>query len=131
MEFSFADQNEVAELNERLFAHVFKECLGYEIKLPFRRMLWQEAMDRYGSDKPTPVCHELIDITEHVKTAPEFLRTGKKRGSSVRGINAKGMIDMPRKIDALTEFVKGCGAKGLAYLGINRDGTYKSSLPGL
>lgn len=131
MEFSFADQNEVMDLNERLLAHVFKECLDYEVELPIPRMLYQEAMDRFGSDKPdTRFGMELVDITECVKNCGfgVFANPAQQNGSSVRGINVKGMADMPRKkIDALVEFVKGYGAKGLAYLGLNEDGTYKSS----
>ena len=94
-------------------------------------MLWQEAMDRYGSDKPdTRFGMELVDITETVKNCGfgVFSNPAQTQGSSVRGINAKGMAEMPRKkIDALVEFAKGYGAKGLAYLGINQDGSYKSS----
>ena len=131
MEFSFVDQNEVMDVNERLLAHIFKECLGHEVQLPIPRMLWQEAMDRYGSDKPdTRFGMELVDITETVKNCGfgVFSNPAQTQGSSVRGINAKGMVEMPRKkIDALVEFAKGYGAKGLAYLGINQDGSYKSS----
>lgn len=131
MEFSFAGQDEVIDLNERLLAHVFQECLGYEIPLPIPRMLWQEAMDRFGSDKPdTRFGMELVDVTECVRNCGFGVFSGPSQteGSSVRGINAKNMADLPRKkIDALVEFVKGYGAKGLAYLGLNPDGTYKSS----
>lgn len=131
MELSFAGQDDVMELNERLIAHVFKECMDIDVPLPIKRMTWQEAMDRYGSDKPdTRFAMELTDITECVKNCGfgVFAGPASAQGQSVRGINAKGMAAMPRKqIDALTEFVKGYGAKGLAYLGINEDGTYKSS----
>lgn len=131
MEFSFVDQNEVMDVNERLLAHIFKECLDHEVQLPIPRMLWQEAMDRYGSDKPdTRFGMELVNITETVKNCGfgVFSNPAQTQGSSVRGINAKGMVEMPRKkIDALVEFAKGYGAKGLAYLGINQDGSYKSS----
>ncbi|MBR2696541.1 MAG: aspartate--tRNA ligase [Parasporobacterium sp.] len=131
MEFSFADEDVVIDLNERLLAHIFKECLGHEIELPIPRMIWQEAMDRFGSDKPdTRFGMELVDVTECVKGCGFGVFSGpaNKEGSSVRGICAKGMADMPRKkIDALVDFVKGYGAKGLAYLGVNQDGTYKSS----
>ena len=130
MEFSFADQNIVMETNERLLKHVFKECLDYDIELPLPRMTWQEAMDRFGSDKPdTRFGMELQDITDVVKDCGFGVFTGAiADGGCVRGINAKGQVEMPRKkIDALVEFAKGYGAKGLAYLGINQDGTYKSS----
>ena len=130
MEFSFADQNVVMDVNERLIAHVFKEILGIEVSLPIQRMTWQEAMDRYGSDKPdTRFEMELKDITDTVKNSGfSVFANAAANGGSVRGITAKNMVDMPRKkIDALVEFVKTYGAKGLAYLGINADGTYKSS----
>ncbi len=131
MEFSFANAETVMETNERLIAHVFKEILNIDIELPIQRMTWQEAMDRYGSDKPdTRFGMELTDITECVKNCEFSVFSGpaNKEGSSVRGICAKGMASMPRKkIDALVEYAKGIGAKGLAYLAINEDGTYKSS----
>ncbi|MBE6017393.1 MAG: aspartate--tRNA ligase [Lachnospiraceae bacterium] len=130
MEFSFADQNTVMELNERLIAHVWKDCLGIDVKLPIPRMTWQEAMDRYGSDKPdTRFGMELINISDVVKDCGfSVFKSAIENGGSVRCINAQGQVEMPRKkIDALVEYVKGQGAKGLAYLGLNADGTYKSS----
>ena len=130
MEFSFADQNVVMDVNERLIAHVFKEILDVDVQLPISRMTWQEAMDRYGSDKPdTRFDMELKDITDLVKDCGfAVFKNAAQDGGSVRGITAKGQANMPRKkIDALVEFVKTYGAKGLAYLGINEDGTYKSS----
>lgn len=130
MELSFVDENEVMEVNERLLAKIFKETIGVEISLPIPRMTWQEAMDRFGSDKPdTRFGMELKDVTEVVKGCAFSVFTGAiEAGGSVRGINAKGQGAMPRKkIDALVEFAKGFGAKGLAYLCINEDGGYKSS----
>ena len=130
MEFSFADSDIVMETNERLIAHVFKEILDVEVPLPIKRMTWQEAMDRFGSDKPdTRFGLELTDITDCVRDCGfGVFSQAAAAGGSVRGINAKGQADMPRKkIDALVEYVKTYGAKGLAYLGINADGTYKSS----
>ena len=131
MEFSFANAETVMETNERLIAHVFKEILDVDVELPIPRMTWQEAMERFGSDKPdTRFGMELTDVTGCVKDCAfsVFANAAAAEGSSVRGITAKGMAGMPRKkIDALTDFVKGIGAKGLAYLGINEDGTYKSS----
>ena len=130
MEFSFVEADDVMDLNERLVAHVFKETLGVEVELPLRRMPYQEAMERFGSDKPdTRFGLELKNITEIVKDSEFGVFKGAiENGGSVRGINYKGHADMPRKkIDALVEFAKTYGAKGLAYLGINEDGTYKSS----
>ncbi len=130
MELSFVDVDDVLELNERLLAYVFKEAIGVEIPLPIPRMTWQEAMDRFGSDKPdTRFGMELTDVSEVVKGCGFGVFTGAlENGGSVRGINAKDQGAMPRKkIDKLVEFAKGYGAKGLAYLAVNEDGTYKSS----
>ena len=130
MEFSFADSAEVMETNERLIAHVFKECLGLEIELPLPQMTWQEAMDRYGSDKPdTRFGMELRDVSDIAADCGfGVFKNAVASGGCVRAINAKGQAAMPRKkIDFLVEYAKGYGAKGLAWLGLNEDGTYKSS----
>lgn len=130
MELSFVDVDDVIDVNERLLAKVFKEAIGVEISLPIQRMTWQEAMDRFGSDKPDlRFGMELHNVTEVVKDC-EFVvfKNAIEAGGSVRGINVKGQSGMPRKkIDALVEFAKGYGAKGLAYAAMNEDGTYKSS----
>ena len=130
MELSFVDVDDVIDVNERLLARVFKEILDVDVSLPIPRMTWQEAMDRFGSDKPdTRFGFELKDISDLVKDCGFGVFTGAlANGGSVRGINAKGQGKMPRKkIDALVEFAKTYGAKGLAYLSINEDGSYKSS----
>jgi len=130
MELSFVDEDDVIDVNERLLQKLFQEVLGVELPLPFPRMTWQEAMDRYGSDKPdTRFGMELKDVTETVKGCGFGVFTGAiEAGGSVRGINAKGQGAMPRKkIDALVNFAKEYGAKGLAYLCVNEDGSYKSS----
>lgn len=130
MELSFVDVDDVIDVNERLLAYLFKEILGVEVALPIQRMTWQEAMDRFGSDKPDlRFGMELKDITELVRNCGFGVFTGAiENGGTVRGINAEGMGDMPRKkIDALVDFAKGYGAKGLAYMVINGDGTVKSS----
>ena len=130
MELSFVDIDDVIDVNERLLQKLFKEILDVDIKLPIQRMTWKEAMERFGSDKPdTRFGMELKDISDIVKDCGFGVFAGAvENGGSVRGINAKGQGSMPRKkIDALVEFAKGYGAKGLAYLVINDDGTYKSS----
>lgn len=130
MELSFVDVDDVIDVNERLLAKLFKEILDLDIQLPIQRMTWQEAMDRFGSDKPDlRFGMELKDVSEVVKGCGFGVFTGAlENGGSVRGINAKGQGGMPRKkIDALVKFAKDFGAKGLAYLAINEDGTYKSS----
>ena len=130
MELSFVDVDDVIDVNERLLAKLFKEVLGIEVSLPIPRMTWQEAMDRYGSDKPdVRFGMELHDVTEVVKDC-EFVvfKDAIENGGTVRGINAKGQGAMPRKkIDKLVSFAKDYGAKGLAYIAIQEDGEVKSS----
>ncbi|MCI8780115.1 MAG: aspartate--tRNA ligase [Lachnospiraceae bacterium] len=130
MELSFVDEEDVMDVNERLLQKIFKEVLDVEISLPIQRMTWQEAMDRFGSDKPDlRFGMELCDVSEIVKGCGFGVFTSAlENGGSVRGINAKGQGNMPRKkIDAFVKFAKEYGAKGLAYLAVNEDGTYKSS----
>ncbi|MEG1362797.1 MAG: aspartate--tRNA ligase, partial [Lachnospiraceae bacterium] len=130
MELSFVDVDDVIAVNERLLAKVFQEILGVKVDLPLPRMTWIDAMNRFGSDKPdVRFGMELVDVSDTVQGC-EFgvFTTALAAGGSVRGITAAGQGTMPRKkIDALVEFAKGYGAKGLAYLSIQEDGTYKSS----
>ena len=130
MELSFVDVDDVLDVNERLLKKLFKEVCNYDLQLPIQRMTWREAMDRFGSDKPDlRFGMELKNVSEVVKDC-EFVvfKSALENGGSVRGINAEGQGAMPRKkIDALVEYAKGFGAKGLAYLAIHEDGTYKCS----
>ena len=130
MELSFVDVDDVIDVNERLLARLFKEIIGVDVPLPIQRMTWQEALDRFGSDKPdTRFGMELNDVTDVVRDC-EFavFKNAIADGGSVTGINAKGQGTMPRKkIDALVAFVKDYGAKGLAYIAIQPDGSIKSS----
>ncbi|WP_033126624.1 aspartate--tRNA ligase [Eubacterium sp. ER2] len=130
MELSFVDVDDVIDVNERLLEKLFREILGVEVSLPIPRMTWQEAMDRYGSDKPDiRFGMELRDVTEAVKDSEFAVFKGAiENGGTVRGINAKGQGGMPRKkIDKLVSFAKDFGAKGLAYIAIQEDGSVKSS----
>ena len=130
MELSFVDVDDVIDVNERLLAKLFKEILDLDIQLPIQRMTWKEAMDRFGSDKPDlRFGLELKDVSDVVKDCEFGVFTGAlANGGTVRGINAEGQGSMPRKkIDALIEYAKTYGAKGLAYIVINEDGSYKSS----
>ena len=130
MELSFVDVDDVIDVNERYLSYLFKEVLGIDVKLPIERITWQEAMDRFGSDKPDMrFGMELHDVSDIVKNCGFSVFTGAlEAGGSVRGINAEGQGSMPRKkIDKLIEFAKGYGAKGLAYIAIAEDGTRKSS----
>ncbi len=130
MELSFVDVDDVLDVNERLLQYVFKEAIGVDIQLPLQRMTWQEAMDRFGSDKPdTRFGMELQDVSEVVKGC-EFgvFTTALENGGSVRGICVPGKGDMGRKqIDKLVDLAKTYGAKGLAYIQLKSDGTVKSS----
>ncbi|MEE1313982.1 MAG: aspartate--tRNA ligase [Lachnospiraceae bacterium] len=130
MELSFVDVDDVIDINERLLSKIFKETIGEEISLPIQRMTWQEAMDRFGSDKPDMrFGMELTDVTEVVKDC-EFVvfQSAIEAGGTVRGINASGQGDLGRKkIDALVKFAKDFGAKGLAYIQLKTDGSVKSS----
>ena len=130
MELSFVDVDDVIDVNERLLAKLFKKVIGVDVQLPIQRMTYKEAMERFGSDKPDlRFGMELCDVTDVVKDC-EFVvfKNAIEAGGSVRGINAEGQGAMPRKkIDALVDFAKGYGAKGLAYIAIHEDGTMKSS----
>ncbi|MGN0159142.1 MAG: aspartate--tRNA ligase [Brotaphodocola sp.] len=130
MELSFVDVDDVIDVNERLLHRLFKEILGIEIPQPIPRMTWQEAMDRFGSDKPDiRFGMELKNVSDVVKDVDFVVfKSALENGGTVRGINAEGQGAMPRKkIDALVEFAKGYGAKGLAYVAIQADGSVKSS----
>ena len=130
MELSFVDIDDVIDVNERLLAKLFKEVLDVDVELPIKRMTWQEGMDRFGSDKPDlRFGMELHDISDVVKDCGFGVFTNAiAAGGSVRGINAEGQGSLPRKkIDALVEYAKTYGAKGLAYIAIGEDGSLKSS----
>ncbi len=130
MELSFVDIDDVIEVNERLLATLFKEVLDVDVPLPIQRMTWQEAMDRFGSDKPDiRFGMELTDVTDVVRNCGFSVFTGAiENGGTVRGINAKEQGAMPRKkIDKLVSFAKDYGAKGLAYIALQEDGSVKSS----
>ena len=130
MELSFVDVDDVLDVNERLLQKLFKEICNFDVQLPIQRMTWREAMDRYGSDKPDlRFGMELKNVSQVVKDCGFVVFKGAlENGGSVRGINAEGQGHMPRKkIDALVEYAKGFGAKGLAYVALAEDGSFKSS----
>ena len=130
LEMSFVDMEDVIDVTERMVAKVCEEAIGLKVELPIKRMTWNEAMNRFGSDKPdTRFGMELVDVSKTVEGCGFGVFTGAlEAGGSVRGINVKGQAQMPRKkIDALVEFAKGYGVKGLAYLAVQSDGSYKSS----
>ena len=130
MELSFVDVEDVLDVNERLLKKIFKEICDFDVQLPIQRMTWREAMDRFGSDKPDlRFGMELKNVSDVVKDCDFVVfKSALENGGSVRGINADGQAGMPRKkIDAMVEYAKGFGARGLAYLAIHEDGSYKCS----
>jgi len=130
MELSFVDVEDVLAVNEGLISSLFKSVIDVDIPTPIQRLTWQEAMDRFGSDKPDlRFGMELKNISDIVSDSGfSVFATAVANGGSVRGIKVEGQAAMPRKkIDALTEFVKTYEAKGLAYLGIDAEGNIKSS----
>ena len=130
MELSFVDVEDVLDVNERLLKRLFKEICNVDVELPLRRMTWKEAMERFGSDKPDMrFGMELQDVSKVVAGCSFAVFKGAlDNGGSVKGLRVEGQAAMPRKkIDALVDFAKGYGAKGLAYLSVLEDGSYKSS----
>ena len=131
LEMSFVDMEDVLAIGEGYMARVFKEAMGVDIPLPLPRLTYKEAMERYGSDKPdTRYGLEIYDLSETVKGCGFGVFTGAlESGGSVRGITAKNAVNtLTRKeIDKLTEMVRGIGAKGLAWIRMNEDGTMASS----
>ena len=131
MEMSFMSVDEILELMEGLIAYIFKGALDIDVKIPFRRMTWDEAMDRYGSDKPDlRFGMELVNMADAVKDADfTVFRSVLEKGGQVKAINVKGYANIPRReADALKDFVAIYGAKGLAYIQYQADGNVKSPI---
>lgn len=125
IEMSFIDREALLGLMENMFVHIFREALGESVPLPFPRLTWREAMDRFGSDKPdTRFGLEIKDLTDAVKTAEfKVFRSVLAGGGTVRGINARACGHFSRReLDELTEFVSSYGAKGLAYFFVEEQG---------
>lgn len=130
LEVSFCDEDDLIELNEGFLKRVFKDFFGRDLETPFPRMTWKEAMNRYGSDKPdTRFGLELTDISDKCRDCGfGVFANAVAAGGSVRGINVPGGAAISRKeIDALVDFVKDYGAKGLAWYKCGEDGTVSSS----
>ncbi len=126
LEMSFVDVDDIIAMNEGLIAHVFKKTMNIDIQLPLKRLPYKEAMDRYGSDKPdTRFGLELINVSDIVKDSGfQVFSSVVKNGGSVRAINVKGAVEKfaRREIDALVDFVKIYGAKGMAWISMKEDG---------
>lgn len=130
MELSFVDVDDVIGINEKLIQTVFKEVLDVDVQLPIQRLTYQEAMDRFGSDKPDMRYGvELTDLSDVVAGSGfAVFENALVNGGSVRAINAKGMGDIGRKqIDSLVKVGQDFGAKGVAWLQVRPDGEEKSS----
>ncbi|MEF9987763.1 MAG: aspartate--tRNA ligase, partial [Christensenella sp.] len=125
-ELSFVESDDVMGVHEGLIARVFKEVMDIDVKLPLKRICYKDAMNRYGSDKPdTRFGLELKDVSDIVeKSAFKVFSSVVKNGGSVRAVNAKGCANIlaRREIDALVDFVKIYGAKGMAWISIREDG---------
>lgn len=130
IEMSFVDMEDVLKIGEGYIKRVFKETLNIDIPTPFPRYTYNKVMERYGSDKPdTRFGMELFDLTEEVKNC-EFgvFKNAIDNGGSVRGITAKNAVKTysRKEIDKLTEFVRGIGAKGLAWIRMTDNGIASS-----
>lgn len=124
MELSFVTQEDILSLNERLMQYIFKKVMNMDIEIPFKRITYKEAMERFGSDKPDMRFGlELKDLAQVAGSCGfAVFSDAIQNGGSVRAINAKGMADLPRKqIDALTELCKYHGAKGMAYVAVKEE----------
>ncbi len=130
LEMSFVDMEDVLSIGEGYIARVFKHALGVDIPLPLPRLTYKEAMERYGSDKPdTRFGMEIFDLTDEVKNCEFSVFTSAiSGGGSVRGVTAKNAVNVytRKEVDKLTEFVKGIGAKGLAWIRLTDDGIASS-----
>lgn len=126
LEMSFVDMEDVLNIGEGFMKRLFKEVLDVDVQLPLPRLTYQQAMERYGSDKPdTRYGMELFDLTDAVKGCDFVVfKSAIEAGGSVRGINAKNALSVltRKELDKLTEEVRGSGAKGLAYIRMNPDG---------
>lgn len=132
MEMSFVDVDDIISVNEKLVHKIFKDIIDYDIPLPIERMCYDEAMERYGSDKPDRrFGMELVKLNDILKNCEfKVFSTPIKNGGSVRAINAKGLAGFfsRRDIDALVDYVKTYGAKGLAWIALEKDGNIKSQI---
>ncbi len=125
IEMSFVTREDIFDLTEHLFAHIFREAADIELVTPFPRMTHAEAMDRFGTDKPDARFGlELVDLTEVVRECGfKVFAQVAESGGVVKGLCAPGCADLPRaQMDRLTDFVKDHKAKGLAYFPVTADG---------
>lgn len=125
MELSFVDQEDILAHLEKMFKHLFREALGLEFQEPFPRLTWQQAMDRYGSDKPDlRFGLPIVDLTQQLKGCGfSVFRKAIDEGGMVRAVNVKGHGNFTRSaIEELTEKALKLGAKGMAWIALKDDG---------
>ncbi len=131
MELSFVDEEEVMKVNEGMIVALFKETLGLDLEPPFARLTYDEAMDRFGTDRPdVRFGMELINLTDIAANCGfKVFRGVADKGGAVRAINAKGCATFTRKeLDNLTEYVAQFGARGLAWVKMKADGEWQSPI---
>ena len=131
MELSFVDQEDILAHLEKMFKHLFREALGLEFQEPFPRLTWQQAMDRYGSDKPDlRFGLPIVDLTQQLKGCGfSVFRKAIDEGGMVRAVNVKGHGNFTRSaIEELTEKALKLGAKGMAWIALKDDGAPYSIL---
>ncbi|MBE6101946.1 MAG: aspartate--tRNA ligase [Selenomonas ruminantium] len=125
IETSFLNQEDILQLMENMVTELFDRAIGAKIEKPFLRMTWDEAMRRFGSDKPDlRFGMELMDISEYVKGSEfKVFNSVLENGGQVKVINVEGYADIPRReLDGLVQYVQGYGAKGLAWIQYAEEG---------
>ncbi len=131
MEMSFVDEEQVIEMTEGMIARLFQATLGCDVSLPFKRITYDEAMSRFGTDRPDMRFGlELVDLTEIAASCGfKVFRAAADGGGTVRAINAKGCATFSRKeLDVLAEYVTKFGAKGLAWVRVKAGGEWQSPI---
>ncbi|SHO48228.1 aspartyl-tRNA synthetase [Desulfopila aestuarii DSM 18488] len=131
MELSFVDEEQIIKVTEGMIAKLFKDTLGLDLNPPFKRMVYDEAISRFGTDRPdTRFGLELVNLTDIAKACSfKVFRTIADEGGTVRAINAKGCANFSRKeLDDLTTYVVQFGAKGLAWVKMKADGEWQSPI---
>jgi aspartyl-tRNA synthetase len=130
LEMSFVDMDDIIEMVEGYLARLFGEIMGMEIDLPLPRMTYREAMERFGTDKPdTRYTMEIFDISDLVSGCDfRVFTSALEEGGSVRGICAKNSVNVlsRKELDKLTDYIKGIGGKGIAWIRLTGDGVTSS-----
>ena len=131
IELSFEDQDFILDLMEHMMQRIFKNVLNVDIQIPFKRITWDDAMNLYGSDKPDlRFDMHFYDISDLLRdTGFKVFRNVLDNGGIVKAITVKGDAAIPRReLDGLVDYVGNYGAKGLAWIGLNKDGSLKCQI---